>query len=179
MLPIRDDHPLRDLFAGVVENTFHEQIGLCEPRLTDYLADLMVEFLHIDTLNVIRRAHGKRPEQVAAMLAMVTGDRMDSETERDCLMYRRIGDYSLFWSGLYPESLRRPRLRVGDVLINYVEQGKHSYAAAARLTTDDTEPPASLLQSLSEEFEACVHGLGLVRRSWEDCRGDGGRDLVY
>jgi len=167
MMPIRDDHPLRELFAGVVENTFCSEVGLCEPRLTDYLSDLMIGFIHVDRLNVIRSAFGKRPEQIAAMLAMLCDDCPTSPEERDCLMYRHLGDYSLFWSGLYPECLKRSRCRPADVLLDYVEQGKHSYAAAAKLTTEDTVPPSSLLNSLSDEFETCVHGLGLVRRCWQ------------
>ncbi len=170
MIPIRDDHPLRELFAGVVENTFCSEIGLCEPRLTEYLSDLMINFIHIDRLNVIRRAQGRRPEQIAAMLAVLCDDCPNTPEQRDCLMYRHLGDYSLFWSGLYPECLKRARSRPTDILGNYIKQGKHSYAAAARLSSEDTPPSSSLLNSLSEEFEACVHGLGLVRLCWEESR---------
>ena len=170
MLPIRDDHPLRELFAGVVENTFCSEVGLCEPRLTEYLSGLMLEFIHVDRLAVIQNAHGKRPEQIAAMLAVTCDDQPHSAKQRDCLMYRHLGDYSLFWSGLYPECLKRACSKPTDLLTDYVEQGKHSYAAAARLCSGDTPPSSSLLQSLSEEFEACAYGLGLVRQHWEETR---------
>lgn len=184
MQPIRSDHPLRTHLAGMVENTFFSEVGLCEPRLTDYVSDLMISFLHMDRLTMIGRVHGKRPEQIAALLEMLCGDEAPrSPEQRHGLMYRYIGDYSLFWSGLYPESLRRRRTSPDDLLFSYVAQGKHSYAAAARLSDEDSRPPASLLQSLSDEFETCVHGLGLVRKCWVRAARDAGEpgpgDIVY
>jgi len=166
MLPIRDDHPIRDVFAGLVENTFWVEVGLCEPKLTDYLADLMVEFIHVDHFQILNHAFGKTLEQMAAMLAVCWGTEPMSTEQRDRWMYRHIGDFALFWSGIFPEQIRSsPSKR--DLLGTYVAKGKRSYAAAAKLTDENDEPPASLLSSLSEEFESCVHGLGLVRKCWQ------------
>jgi len=173
MLPIRDDHPIRDLFSGLLENTFYSQVGLCEPKLTDYLSELMIEFMHVDRFKQLRNAFGRDLEQIARVLLMLHGQDPSAKPRRDLDrdMYRLIGDYALFWSGIFPEYLRSRR-RGGDLLKNYVRQGKRSYATAARLTHDQEEPPPDLLKSLSEEFETCVHGLGLVRRCWEERRGE-------
>ena len=51
MLPIREDHPLRRMFTGLLDHAFCAEIGICDPQLTGYLADLLVAFVHIDQLN--------------------------------------------------------------------------------------------------------------------------------
>ena len=84
---------------------------------------------------------------------------------RNRYLHRRIGDYTLFWTGVYPEGVRRPlRATWRDRIIDYVSFGKRSYAIASELTPADEEPPPRLLRRLSEDFESCVHGLGIVRR---------------
>ena len=60
---------------------------------------------------------------------------------------------------------RRPTWR--DCIRDYVAQGKRSYRIASDLGAEDSEPPSDLLRQLSEGFESCVHGLGLVRKGWE------------
>lgn len=140
---------------------------MCEPALTDYVSELLVSFIHVDRLQVLRNAADKRPEQVAAMLAVALEDAPASTSERDRLMYRHIGDFTLFWAGLYPEQLKLTRRNQSDVLVNYVSQGKRSYAIVSELATDQDRPPSRLFKLLSEDFEYCLYGLNLVRKSWE------------
>jgi len=172
MESISDDHPLRRLFTGLVEHAFCAEVGMCDPGLNDYLVDLLVDFTHVDRLNAIRNASGKRLEQVAAMLAVLSGERPHTEAERDRLIYRNIGDYTLFWAGVYPEHLRPARTSPTDVLLDYVSQGKQSYAIVSELAGEDDSPPPSLFRHLSEDFESCLFGLGLVRRGWEEGPSD-------
>ena len=178
MEPISSGHPLRRLFTGLVEHAFCAEVGLCDPYLTDYLADLLVDFTHIDRFNVIRNMEDKRLEQIAAMLAVMCDEPPASRVERDRTMYRRIGDYTLFWAGVYPERLKRSACSPHDVLLSYVSQGKRSYAIVSDLAGEDGVLPASLFRHLSEDFEFCLYGLGLVRRGWEnaDCNA---RELLY
>ena len=181
MESVPHDHALRHLFAGLVENAFCADVGMCDPTLTKYVVDLLVDFVHVDRLTVIHRAEGKRLDQIATMLAVAMDDEPMSRIERDRLTYRHIADYTLFWAGVYPEQLRRTSRRPDDVLLDYVSQGKRSYAIVSQLAGEDEKPPASLFRHLSEDFEFCLYGLGLVRRGWEreSMRvGDGG-DLVY
>ncbi len=168
MKPIREDHPLRRLFKGLVENAFYVEVGLCDPNLTDYLADLLVDFAHVDALCALRGAKNMRLEQIADMLASLAAP-TDGVRQEDALhVHRHVGDFALFWSGVYPEHLRHSRgLAFKDRLIDYVRQGKQSYAIVSGLTDEDTSPPSSLFCRLSSEFEFCCHGLGLVRRGWE------------
>lgn len=166
MEPIRPDHPLRRFFTGLVEHAFCAEVGMCDPALTKYLTDLLVEFTHVDRLDTIRNAEGRRLQEIAAMLALHCDEQLESPVERERAMYRHIGDYTLFWAGVYPEQLKRAR-RPSDVLLDYVFQGKRSYAIVSQLVDEDDAPPPSLFRHLSEDFEYCLYGLGLVRRGWE------------
>jgi hypothetical protein len=153
-------------------------VGLCDPHLTDYVTDLLLDFTHIDRFRVIRDAQGKRLEQIAAMLALGSDDAPASRLDRDRVAYRRIGDYSLFWAGVYPEHLKRFACHASDVLLTYVSQGKRSYAIVSDLAGEDDALPASLFRHLAEDFEFCLYGLGLVRREWERAESHAG-ELLY
>ena len=184
MKPISEEHALRRLFRGLIDNVFCAEIGVCDPDLTNYIADLLVSFVHVDALHAVRGSDGARLSDLGAMLDAVTG--LDTQAVRgDRLrMHRHVGDFTLFWSGVYPECLRRRRLGlVGrDRLLDYVAQGKRSYEIASQLAGEDTAPSALLLSRLSAEFEFCCHGLGLVRREWEETDPDSAgrvRTLLY
>lgn len=165
-MELSPSHPLRRHFCGVVEDVFCTQVGLCDPQLTDYLVDLLVNFMHIDRLRAIRRVQSKRLEQIAAVLAVQSEEKPATAAQRDRVMYRCIGDFTLFWAGLYPEHLRQSD-DPSDLLLNYVNRGKRSYAIVSELVADGEAPPPSLFRSLSDDFEYCLYGLGLVRSSLE------------
>src|SRR3990172_9554325 len=95
MLPISENHPLRRHFSALVEHAFCAEVGMCDPGLTNYVADLLVNFTHIDRLNAARNARGKRIEQVAAILAVAMDEAPPSTLERERVLYRNIGDYTL------------------------------------------------------------------------------------
>lgn len=166
-MPLDRDHPLRRLFTGLVEDSFYSQVGICDPVLTDYVVDLLIDFMHMDRLTVLSRAEDKELDRLAGMLTVTEAHRPMSETERDRIIYRHIGDYSLFWAGVFPEHLRHQRAKRPDVLSDFVTKGKRSYAIASQLAGEDDDPPSSLFRHLSEDFEHCLYGLGLVRRGWE------------
>ena len=88
-------------------------------------------------------------------------------------VHRHIGDFTLFWAGVYPETLER-RKRSNDGRTGaYTALGKRSYFIASTIETDrDEDAPADLLERLSERFELCAYGLREVRRQWEE-RDDG------
>ncbi len=181
MTPVPREHPLRRLFAALVEDAFCNQVGMCDPSLTDYLSDLLVSFTHVDRLDALRRVGDRKLEQVAAMLAAQSEDAPADPVQRDCAVYRGIGDYTLFWTGVYPEQLERRRSRPTDVFLDYVTQGKRSYAITSELTRVDALPAPAFFRHLSDDFEQCVHGLGLVRKGLERSGqlGAQGGELLY
>ena len=62
------EHPLRRLFAGLTEHAFLQTLGLADPRLTDYLSEMLSRFVGSDAIYRLRDTEGKRLEEVAAML---------------------------------------------------------------------------------------------------------------
>src|SRR5262245_35760483 len=163
---IARDHPLRRMFGGLVEQVFQAEVGICNPRLTDYLSDLLADFVHVDQIYRLESIDGQAICDVSRMEAEARlGAEADAERRRQIInLY--IGDFTLFWTGVYPEHLRLRR-RGPDRLREYLLQGKRSYTIAGSLTDPDEEPPGALYRQLSEEFENCVHGLHLVRSTWE------------
>lgn len=164
MSNIGPEHPLRKYFAGLVEQAFITEMGIAEPALTEYLGDLLTEFIHVDQIYRLRRVDGCVIREISRMEAEATLRGDVNELARKRLINRYIGDFTLFWTGLYPETLRSRR---SDRLGEYLAQGKRGYIIASELSDADAEPPANLLHQLSAEFEYCVHGLHLVRENWD------------
>ncbi len=130
------DHPLRRFFAGYTEQTFQSSLGIADPALIDYLAVLLSRFVSIDAIYRLHSARGKRLEEVADMLLEVSELPPEGRTTRE--VHRHIGDFTLFWTGLYPESLDRLRSSMcKDYFVNYCERGKRSYYIAS---TFEDEP---------------------------------------
>ena len=81
----------------------------------------------------------------------------------------RIGDFTLFWTGVFPEAVRElqnPHSR--DCFIDYCSHGKRSYLIAARIEADqEDDVPGDVLERLGRQFEMCAYGLREVRREWE------------
>ncbi|HUG94072.1 MAG TPA: hypothetical protein VML55_24795 [Planctomycetaceae bacterium] len=165
MLPVvTKPEALRQLFSALTENTFHVELGVADSRLTEYLADLLMRFVRLDALFRIRDAVGRRLEEVADM--MLEAEQRQSRPRRE--VYRHIGDFTLFWSGVYPEVLRRLKAADRkDHLLDYCEQGKRSYYLASQFDDEPYREEAAVLRRLSEEFELCTYGLSRVRHEWE------------
>jgi hypothetical protein len=88
-------------------------------------------------------------------------------------VHRHIGDFALFWTGVYPEMLSRLRSPAcKDFFVDYCAQGKRSYFIASTFEDDPYREEALVLRRLSDEFELCAYGLREVRREWERNRVD-------
>lgn len=166
--PISDQDALRKLFAGLVERAMFVDLGVCEPGIADYLTDLMLEFNHVDRIFALRRAGGDRIHEIAEMLAEAQLGPDTNEPISRRVVHKHIGDFTLFWLGVFPEGVHRLHGRTSDAhMAGYVQQGKRSYALASDLSSEQDDPTPPLLLRLSEHFEQCAHGLGLVRRGLE------------
>jgi hypothetical protein len=164
--PVPARHPLRQLFAALTEHAFIESLGLADPKLIDYLTELLIRFVHVDAIWRLRSIQGKRLEEVAEMLVEAESERRSVGSTRE--IHRHIGDFTLFWAGAYPEVLRElcAPLRK-DHLVDYQQQGKRSYWIASQYDDEPYREEAPVLRRLSERFELCAFGLGQVRREWE------------
>ncbi len=166
MQTLPPDHPLRRLFAGLTEHAFQSALGVADPPLVDYLSDLLSRFVHSDQIYRLRNRRGERIGEVVDMLLEAETMPAEGRTRRE--VYRHIGDFTLFWTGLFPEAMQRLTNRWSkDHFIDYCEQGKRSYYIASTCPTDNQDEDA-LLFRLSREFELCAFGLQQVRQSWEE-----------
>jgi hypothetical protein len=166
-MEISEQHPLRRLFRGIVENVFYGDLGICDPDLTHYLSDMLVRFVHVDRIWASRQKPERRFEDVVEIISACELEPDGKFRENRLKTHRHIGDYTLFWAGVYPEGLRQIRSHRPSGLIDIVEQGKRSYSIASELSTPQTQPPSALLKRLSDQFEFCIHALTQVRRGWE------------
>ncbi len=168
---MRFTHPelLCRYFAGIAEYTFQTQLGVADPALLDYVSHLLTRFVRSDEIYPIRNLSGKRLRGVAEMLAEAE-ERVGSARRE---VHRHIGDYTLFWTGVYPEAIQRLQSDSrADRLVDYCTEGKKAYRIASTIETEesehDTTSSNAVLERLSEEFELVAYGLREVRRLWED-----------
>jgi hypothetical protein len=147
------------MFRALTAMSF-EQIDLRDGDLVRYVADLLVEFIHVDDLYRLRDAQGKRLEHLVDMLMDLQEQKPADERETR----KHIGDYTLFIVGLYPESLTHRRR--GGSPEYYIAQGKESYQMVAAM--DRSKPTEVLFRKLAAQFEYCVTALNFERTVLQD-----------
>ena len=128
---------------------------------------MLVDFVHVDHIYRMHTVDGRAIRDLSRLQAAAELTEAANEAERTRVIHRYIGDFTLFWTGMYPETLR-PRRQWGiNRLREYTLQGQRGYEIASELSDDGDLPPAELLRELSQQFDCCVHGLNLVRQSWD------------
>ena len=164
------DHPLRRFFNDMVARRFDADLRLPDPRLAAYVSGLLVHFTHVDHLCRVRDARGRRLEDVGHMLLESNPLLGASSFDREREVRRHVGDYVLFMTGLFPESLRGAQrfrqLRL-DVFVDYMKAGKESYTVVSAFDQFEYRDEAPLFRRLAENFESCVFGLNLVKQDLE------------
>lgn len=163
MYPSRPATTLERYFAGLTEQTFEARLGLADPPLIDYISALLARFVRMDAVCQVRNLAGRRLNEVAEML--IEGEVRLGDAKR--AVHRHIGDFTLFWTGVYPESVPKLTRGTKDRLLDYRAQGKRAYLIASTIEPTDEDVPGDILQRLSYDFELCAYGLGEVRRQWE------------
>jgi hypothetical protein len=162
---IPEGNSLRRFFTGLAEHVFESRLGVADPPLVDYLAGMLMRFTHSDQFLRVRALDGRPIQEVADMMGEAQ-HRIGSARRE---VHRHIGDIALFWTGVYPECLKRLQAADRkDCFINYCTQGKRAYHIAATIQSEPSdEAPADVLERISVQFEMCAYGLGEVRREWE------------
>jgi hypothetical protein len=157
---ISPDHPLRRLLSDLVRREI-----AADREVAFYVANLLVDFTHIDRLYRIRSTRGKRLEEVGEML-VESNPLLDARSfGREREVRKHIGDFTLFLTGMFPEyvaALPRRGLRL-DSVIDYVKAGKESYRIVAAFDQFEYRDAAPLFRRLSDQFEYCVYGLNQVK----------------
>ena len=168
-----DRSTIERFFSGLSEYIFQSKLGVADVQLVDYVSDMLTRFVRVDSFHKVRKANGRPATEVFQMLC--EAEKRIGLARRE--VHRHIGDFTLFWSGMYPESLRRARTHESpDGFLDYCRQGKRAYAIAAEIEGGEDRPSCDLLHQLSDQFEMCAYGLREVRREWEE--GDTGTGLL-
>jgi len=163
---VSESHPLNQLFLELVRRNFDEFVGLRDAEVSSYVANLLTDFCQADQLYKIRDAGGRPLHDVGEMLLEsdpIYGPAPSFDRERQ--VRKHIGDYSLFFSGMFPESINHWRLRRQRLenLIDFMKAGKESYYIVSKFEFFEYAKVAPLFRRLAQEFERCVVGLNMVK----------------
>ena len=163
---IPDSHPLRELFQELVGRHYAEEIGIRDPQVVAYVSHLLTEFCESDQLFKIHDSADRPLADVGEMLLEsdpVYGPAPSFDRERQ--VRKHIGDYALFFTGMFPESINHFRLRHQrlESFVEWMKAGKESYYIVSQFNLFEYEQEAPLFSRLSDWFERCILGLTLVR----------------
>lgn len=161
---VPDDHPLRALFDRLCRHCLVEQVGLPEPAVARYLGELLTRFTHVDRLYAVRDAAGRPLDDVGEMLLESDPRRRAASFDREREVRRHLGDFTLFFLGLFPEYVgRHASTRRMDLFVDWTEVGRESYRIVAAFNVGPYAHEAPLFARLSEHYPYCVVGLNFVK----------------
>jgi hypothetical protein len=168
---IPESHPLQQLFEDLVGRHYAEQIGIRNPQIVAYVSHLLAEFCDSEQLFKIRNAFNRPLSDVGEMLLEadpVYGPAPSFDRERQ--VRKHIGDYTLFFAGMFPESIHHFRLRRQRLenFVDWMKAGKESYYIVSKFEHFEYAKVAPLFASLSKNFEECVYGLNMVKSDLEE-----------
>ena len=156
---------LQQFFNHIVERNY-EEVGIRQPEVHAYVATLLTEFCEVENLYKIRDAEGRPLHDVGEMLLEsdpVYGEAPSFDRERQ--VRKHIGDYTLFFTGMFPEAINHLRLRRQRVenFVDFIKAGKESYYIVSKFDVWEYAKAAPLFAKLSDHFEECVYGLNQVK----------------
>jgi hypothetical protein len=168
---IPESHPLQYLFQDLVGRHYAEEIGIRDPQIIAYVSHLLSEFCEVDQLLKIRDASNRQLSDVGEMLLEsdpIYGPAPSFDRERQ--VRKHIGDYTLFFAGMFPESIKHLRLRRHRLenFVEWIKAGKESYYIVSKFEHFEYQKVAPLFASLAQNFEGCVYGLNMVKNDLEE-----------
>ncbi len=158
--------PLSKFFEELIGRSFKQRLGLVDSEVTSYVSELLTQFNRTENLYRIKNTQGKPLDDVGEMLLASNPLFEAPSFDREREVRKHIGDFTLFFAGLFPESLNRWRLRrmSFDSMIDYVRAGKESYYIVSEFNQFEYRSMAPLFKKMSDHFETCVFGLNLVKQ---------------
>jgi len=168
---IPESHPLQQLFQDLVGRHYAEELGIRDPQVVAYVSHLLAEFCDADQLFKIKNAFNRPLNDVGEMLLEadpVYGTAPSFDRERQ--VRKHIGDYTLFFAGMFPESINHFRLRRErlESFVDWLKAGKESYYIVSKFEHFEYAKVAPLFASLSRNFEGCVYGLNMVKNELQE-----------
>jgi len=169
---------LRAIFHTLVRDCYATGVGIRDEELTGYIGDILTDFTTSDKVYAIRDSNGRALHTMDEMLNAadpVFGNAWSFTRERE--VRKHIGDFALFFTGLFPEAVHPARssrrsATTPDSLLHMMQAGKESYYVVSQFNIFEYATEAPLFEKLTEKFEGCVYGLHLVRGELEKLNGE-------
>jgi len=163
---IPEGHALQQLFQELVGRHYAEEIGIRDPQIVAYVSHLLAEFCEAEQVYKVRNANNRALSDVGEMLLEsdpVYGPAPSFDRERQ--VRKHIGDYALFFAGMFPESINQNRLRRHrlESFVEWIKAGKESYYIVSKFEHFEYAKVAPMFAVLSRNFEECVYGLNMVK----------------
>lgn len=152
---VSHDHPLYAMFRDLVDRNVerHVESRPSEP-VQSYLTELLLAFLHTDAIFAIRDESGSPIESVIEMAGEGDVRLKASSFEREREVHKHIGDYILFWSGIYPDFLNRLKTAsIAEVTCDYTTVGRESYRLVSSFDHPPFDDEAPVFRKLSDGFD--------------------------
>jgi hypothetical protein len=168
---IPETHPLQQLFQDLVGQHYADEIGIRDPQVVAYVSHLLAEFCETEQLFKVKDAFQRPLSDVGEMLLEsdpVYGPAPSFDRERQ--VRKHIGDFTLFFAGMFPESINHFRLRRQRLenFVDWVKAGKESYYIVSKFEHFEYAKVAPLFACLSKNFEGCVYALNMVKNDLEE-----------
>lgn len=168
---LSESRPLQEMFLEIVGRHFDADIGLRDSDVKEYVAAMLTEFCDVENVYRVRNAEGRALQDVGEMLLEsdpVYGPAPSFDRERQ--VRKHIGDYTLFFTGMFPESINHFRLRRQRLenLIDFMKAGKESYYIVSKFEHFEYAKVAPLFAKLAKEFESCVYALNCVKNELQE-----------
>ena len=168
---VPESNPLRSFFFDLVSHHFASSFELRDTDMSAYISDMLTEFCYTDQLHKIRNVNSRPLDDVGEMLLEsdpVYGPAPSFDRERQ--VRKHIGDYTLFFTGMFPESINHLRLRRNRLenMIDFIKAGKESYYIVSKFDCFEYQKVAPLFRKLSDRFEECVVGLNMVKNELQE-----------
>jgi len=165
------NHVLREFFGELVERKLHGEVGVEDQNVCSYVANLLADFCEAEQLYKIQDAAGRPLHDVGEMLLEsdpIYGPAPFFDRERE--VRKHIGDYTLFFAGMFPESINHFRLRRQRLenFVDFIKAGKESYYIVSQFNVFEYKDESQLFSHLSEGFESCIYGLNMVKNELQE-----------
>jgi hypothetical protein len=167
---ISESNPLQRFFREIVERNYGE-LGIRDLDIQSYVAGLLAEFCESGNISRIRDESGRPLLDLSEMLLQadpIYGLAPSFDRERQ--VRKHIGDYSLFFTGMFPESIKHGRMRRAhsEGLVDFINAGKESYFIVSKFEHFEYAKVAPLFRQMSQEFERLVYGLNQVKNEMRE-----------
>jgi hypothetical protein len=156
----RTSPSLRDFFHQLAERSFGE-LGLFDADIVNYVASMLAEFAHSDSLYRLQTVAGGRLDNIVEMLnPAVPDDSLPAPLMRQREMRKYVGDYALFMSGLF-----RQHVEQRGTLDLYLRTGQQCYRKVSELDLALYRTRFLMFEQLSKKFEHYSGALDYMSKS--------------